>query len=249
MKKLFAVCFVSIACLACTADQVSEGETLAAGRVRSVVEGPASVRAFIVELGEGRVALVDAGTDREGKAIIDALEGLGREPSDVEAIFLTHGHPDHIGGVEAFQGARVFALATEVDLIEGRAAAPRPLPRLSDPEPTGVGVTDVLDDGAVVALGGAVFEVFAVEGHTAGSAAIFVHGVLFLGDAASANNEGGLDNALWLFSTDTEKNLASLEALVARLEPRAEEVLALAFGHSRALARGLEPLRTLVERE
>src|SRR3954452_8252669 len=43
-------------------------------------------------------ALVDCGDDANGAAILSELKKHGMGPSNVKAIFLSHGHPDHTGG-------------------------------------------------------------------------------------------------------------------------------------------------------
>jgi glyoxylase-like metal-dependent hydrolase (beta-lactamase superfamily II) len=48
----------------------------------------------------GKVTIVDAGFPRSWGALLSALTELGRTPDDVEALLLTHAHPDHIGFAE-----------------------------------------------------------------------------------------------------------------------------------------------------
>ncbi|MFZ9887732.1 MAG: MBL fold metallo-hydrolase [Myxococcota bacterium] len=227
---------VSVACSS------PEGETLAAGQVVSVVHSPASVNAFIIDLGDGTAALIDSGVEPEAGPLLGALETLGLAVADIAAVFFTHGHEDHVAGALAFPDARRFALGAESELIAGRQNPERPFPSFGDPEETGVEVTDVLEDGAVVPLGNTSVEVFAVPGHTEGSAAYLVHGVLFLGDTASRKDESTMEGATWIFSRDPDESAASLASLAARLEPRATDVTTLAFGHSPALEEGLTPL-------
>ena len=52
---------------------------------------------FIVDGGDGRLTLVDAGTPAGWGLLLEALRELGRELSDVEALVLTHAHYDHVG--------------------------------------------------------------------------------------------------------------------------------------------------------
>jgi len=46
------------------------------------------------------VTLVDTGYPGDRDAVLESLDRIGRSPSDVEAVVLTHGHPDHIGSAE-----------------------------------------------------------------------------------------------------------------------------------------------------
>ncbi|MFC4617910.1 MBL fold metallo-hydrolase [Camelliibacillus cellulosilyticus] len=56
------------------------------------------VNAFLLRKNE-RWLLIDAGpnTDEAEAVLIDALSELGRSPADLDAIVLTHHHPDHTG--------------------------------------------------------------------------------------------------------------------------------------------------------
>lgn len=186
------------------------------------------VAAFIVDRGDGQVALVDAGMDKKATAILAALQQLGRGPADVRDVLLTHGHPDHIGGIAAFPQATVHALAAEVALTEGREAAKGPITQLFPAQDTGVRVGHPVSDGEQLTIGPLQAQVFAVPGHTAGSAAWLVDGVLFLGDSADATHTKTLVGAKWLFTDNPDENAASLRALAKRIPVDAVQTIACA---------------------
>ncbi len=199
---------------------IVDGQQVVPG-VETVKDGFVSV--FVLDVGPGKVALVDAGKDASGKAILAALAGRGLTPASVVAIFLTHGHGDHTAACKLFPDAQVYALASEVALV-GDAAR----------------VTHPLEDGEVSDVGDVHVETFAVPGHTPGSAVYLARGALFFGDSAGASKDGAMMKAVRLFSKDSAQNVASLKALEARLQPRAAEIKALAFAHTGPLA-GYEP--------
>lgn len=206
---------------------IADGQQLAAG-VETVKDGFVSI--FMVDVGPGKVALVDAGRDKSGKAALDALARRGLTAASVVAIFLTHGHGDHTAACRLFPGAQVYALEREVPLV-GDAAK----------------VTHPLNDGDAVDVGDLHVETFAVPGHTPGSAVYLARGVLFFGDSAGASKAGKLMKAVGLFSTDSGQNVASLKALARRLEPRAANVKELAFAHTGPLT-GFQPLAEFANR-
>lgn len=79
-------------------------------------------RAYLFEDGES-LTLVDALFDADAQQIIDYLWSIGRSPSDLADIVLTHSHRSHIGGVATLKrlsGARVWCHASEVAIVEGR---------------------------------------------------------------------------------------------------------------------------------
>src|SRR6185295_17919081 len=63
------------------------------GGARLVNDGWA---AFVLLPAPGASALIDCGDDPTGKVILEELKKKSLGPDDVKAIFLTHGHPDHI---------------------------------------------------------------------------------------------------------------------------------------------------------
>lgn len=215
---------------------ISDGATLGDG-VTQVKDG--YVSAFIVPAGPGDAVLVDCGQDPDAKALKAALEKQHRK---VLAIFLTHGHGDHMGGCRAFPDAQVFAFEAERALIEGAAAAKGPITRFAKGDPAkSPKVTRALSDGETLRVGEATVRAFAIPGHTAGSAAYLAAGVLFLGDAATGQADGQVRNAPWVFSDDVDECRRSVMALAKRLDAEHAEVKTLAFAHSGPLE-GLAPL-------
>lgn len=210
--------------------------------VQVVKDGYVSV--YVLDLAPGEVALVDAGNAPDAAPILAALKQKGLGPTAVKAILLTHGDRDHTAGAHLFPDATVMALAPDVELAEGKEG--RGL--LQSPEPTGLHVGRVLHDGDVIEMGGTHIEVFAIPGHTPGSAAYLARGVLFLGDSAEVNKDGALETAMWLFCADRPLNRQSLRRLTQRLAPRAGEVKAIACSHSGVLEDGIAPLVALADR-
>jgi glyoxylase-like metal-dependent hydrolase (beta-lactamase superfamily II) len=204
------------------------------GSNRPIVAGPLApgvetiqdgfVSAFMLDVAPGKVALVDAGHDKSGKAILMALARRGMGPSAVSAIFLTHGHGDHTAGCSVFPGAQVYALEAELPEVGDAAKIPHPL-----------------HDGEAIDIGDLHVETFATPGHTPGSAVYLARGVLFFGDSAGGSKSGTVMKAVRLFSKDSDQNVASLKALAARLQPRSGEIRELAFAHSGPLE-GFQPL-------
>ena len=81
---------------------------------------------YLVEEGS-RLTVVDAGLPRSWNSLQGALRELGRSPSDIEAVVLTHAHFDHVGF------ARRPQQELGVPLRPGPAARPRELRRPGRP--------------------------------------------------------------------------------------------------------------------
>lgn len=80
------------------------------------------VRAFLMEDGADLI-LMDTLLDKTGALVLEELKTLGRKPSDIKKIILTHAHQSHLGGLAALKaatGARVYSHVWEADVIEGK---------------------------------------------------------------------------------------------------------------------------------
>jgi glyoxylase-like metal-dependent hydrolase (beta-lactamase superfamily II) len=212
---------------------------------RIVKDGIVSVAVVVVS--EHEIALVDAGNDKNAAAILAELSRRHLGPDAVTTILITHGHPDHTGGVTMFPKAQVIALDREAPLVEGREGAKGPLPRLFPVRPTGIKVTRTVSDGETFMLGQHRVRVFAVPGHTQGSAAYLVDDVLFMGDAADATTDRTMIGAPWIFTDSQSQDRAALIALDERLRRENARVAIIAFSHSGLLATGLASLDAYAE--
>jgi glyoxylase-like metal-dependent hydrolase (beta-lactamase superfamily II) len=134
-----------------------------------------------------------------------------------------------------------MALAAEVDVVEGNSSGGAPIMRFRSPRRTGIRLSRTLHDDEVVQLGSFRVHVFAVPGHTPGSAAYAIGENLFLGDSANQDKQGRLKAAPWVFTEDTAQNRKSLVGL-ARSLASDRSIRTLVFSHSAPLEGGTAPL-------
>jgi glyoxylase-like metal-dependent hydrolase (beta-lactamase superfamily II) len=215
------------------------GLSLPAG-AQAVYDGFSTV--FLLDPGDGKVVLIDAGNDTAGKAILDALQKRNSSPDNVEAIFITHAHPDHDAAIALFPKATIYAMKREVPVAAGKEDYGSMLSKVAgrfNPHP--FDVTHPLENGDKVTVGNLEVTAFDVPGHTAGSGAYLVQGVLYLGDAAMINTNHEIIGPSKAFSTDPVEGVVSLKHLAEELQPRADEVKVLATAHTGGVA-GLAPL-------
>src|SRR2546425_12658492 len=52
---------------------------------------------------DDRLVLIDTSSDADGGEILDYLAKIKVKPKDISTIFITHTHPDHVGGLAALQ--------------------------------------------------------------------------------------------------------------------------------------------------
>jgi glyoxylase-like metal-dependent hydrolase (beta-lactamase superfamily II) len=150
------------------------------------------VYSYILE-GE-KICLIDAGVMATAPLLLDYLKQIGRSPSEVSIVLLTHAHPDHIGGCLAIKNtSSAFFCAHPADKpwIEDVEKQYRERPILNFFELVGgsVRVTRELKEGNTVSWEkGKTIRVLETPGHSLGSISFFLEeeGALFAGDAVPA---------------------------------------------------------------
>jgi glyoxylase-like metal-dependent hydrolase (beta-lactamase superfamily II) len=150
---------------------------------------PNAISVLLIAEEEGW-ALVDTGTHASPFRIQGALASLEVGPDELKRIYLTHHHPDHIGGLPAVlwwaTQAEVVAPRLEAPIISGEHPPDIPPSKLgafiSRRQPLSAQKVDrVLDEGETFAG----FRVIATPGHTLGHTSLLRDrdGLLFTGDA------------------------------------------------------------------
>lgn len=179
----------------------------------------------------GGAVVIDSGPSlRYGQAQRKAIrEATGR---DVQRVYITHAHPDHFLGSQAYEGLLVEALAPTVRVIQrdGEALtqnlyllvggamsgtvprAPSPLTGLGPGATSAPGMSPRLGDATTVEIGERKLRLIALAGHTAADLAVFDErtGTLFAGDLVFFERAPTTPNAdldVWLAA------LAQLQAL------------------------------------
>ena len=140
--------------------------------------------AFVVT--DAGVVVIDSGPSRQyGEQTVAAIARATDKP--IIKVWITHHHPDHFLGNQAFATRTLGALERTISDIaaEGKAFNENMYRLVGDAmRNTEVAVPTEAHVPGIVEIGGHRFELLALDGHTAGDLAVFDHstGVLFAGD-------------------------------------------------------------------
>ena len=136
--------------------------------------------------------LIDTGVAGCETRIFEYIRSIGRDPSEISLIILTHSHPDHIGAARAIRestGCSVAAHPAERAWIEDVELQnqERPVPGFTTLVGGPVPLDFELDGGVTIDIDGTgeyEVEVMHTPGHSAGSISLFLpgNGALFSGD-------------------------------------------------------------------
>ncbi len=113
----FLVTALSDGTMSASLDLLSGIETAEAAAIQGCARvsepGNIHINGYLIQ-GRGRTILVDTGTGGLNNVAGQLKENLGAadiSPDDVDTVLLTHGHPDHIGGLLDAEGQPVFKQA------------------------------------------------------------------------------------------------------------------------------------------
>ncbi len=161
--------------------------------IHIIGEAPLYTNCFLLIGTENHAVAIDPAADAE-----NFLETLREEKAELTHIFLTHGHPDHVGAVEALRdatGARVYMNERDVRKY-------RPTP------------DELFVDGSKIQVDDMEFGIIFTPGHTPGSTCLRCGDLLFTGDTVFAGDIGRTD----LPGGDLEEMKESLRKLLNTVE-------------------------------
>jgi hydroxyacylglutathione hydrolase len=164
------------------------------------------------------MTVIDTGMPGNGKRIINYVKALGKNPSDVRYVILTHGDVDHIGSVselKSLTGAKIAIHTADAPILAGKTGYRNirgplgllfkmitPLIILPAVEP------DVIFEGNSEFKG---FKIIQTPGHTDGSICLYLPPkVIFIGDAMRCYAGGKLKPPARNLAADIAKAEASI---------------------------------------
>lgn len=157
--------------------------------LRQLTVGPLQENCWLLaDTVSGKAVLVDPGD--EADVLLAAVDATG---CALEAIWLTHAHFDHVGGVAGVVAARPVPIwlhpADAFFYANAASNAARWGVVIQDPPPA----DHELAEGDRVQLGDYLFDVWHLPGHAPGHVAFIGHGLCLSGDLLFAGSIGRTD--------------------------------------------------------
>lgn len=147
-------------------------------QVLTITGGSLYTNCYMAWAEEDKCVLIDPGFD--GAQILEQVRLQGKQ---VEAILLTHGHFDHIGGVKAIAeetGCKVYIHKLDMELPQRLTLGTVPY-------------TDNYQEGDVLSVAGLTIQVVHTPGHTPGGVCLLCQDYMFSGDTLFAGTCGRTD--------------------------------------------------------
>lgn len=158
-------------------------------QITTIPGGPLPTNCYLLKDEKtGASAIVDPGFES------DELSDLVKKDGHVQKILLTHGHFDHISGVQRLQketGAKIYMDIDELMFVHDSTLNLAPMFYSDGVKPFRVDAP--LSEGDTVALGSLEIKVLHTPGHTSGGCCYIVEDVIFSGDTLMKLSFGRTD--------------------------------------------------------
>ncbi len=151
--------------------------------------GELATNCYILDIGNGEAVAFDIGNG--AKKVIQALEVYHLK---LKAILLTHGHYDHVAGVEAVRtitGAEVYIHEKDAVMLESGEA--NLSWQLTDDIYVPVTEYHTLKGGEILEFGNRKIQVMHTPGHTPGGVCYLTDDMMFSGDTLFKGSVGRID--------------------------------------------------------
>lgn len=192
------------------ARKAEQARPLVKSRVMNILCAPVGVNqanCYVVYDDERRACAIDPGAEPE-----TLQRHIEKEQLTLEAILVTHGHIDHIGGVKGLveaTGAPVYCAAEVAPVLQGIEECTAFGHAIPGVDPS---LVKVVEDGDTLQVGSLVVKVISTPGHAIGSLTFEIGGHLFCGDLLFYRSVGRTDFPGGDFATllDSVRKLAAL---------------------------------------
>lgn len=158
--------------------------------IKVFVEGPINANNYLLIDEESKEAvLIDCSDSRQ--ELLDEIKQLG---INLKYILLTHGHFDHILGVDGFKaffGVNTYVSKNDIMQVE---AAGKMMQLYAGMNPVEIiGIKNFVKDGDEFFIGNTKIKAIATPGHTEGGMCYLIDDKLFSGDTLFQNSVGRCD--------------------------------------------------------
>lgn len=127
--------------------------------------GSRSVVAWALQTTDGIILIDSMWDNHDAQTIIDGLQELGLDPSQIKYILITHGHGDHYGGAQFLKDkyhAKILMSATDFKFMNSLSTG------ANGPRSPKCSVDEFLSDGDQLTLGNTTIDIISTPGHTPG---------------------------------------------------------------------------------
>ena len=142
---------------------------------------------YILSNDKNECIIIDPGLDYKNVA------NYIKNKYDVKAILLTHGHMDHIDGIQYFLDTPIYMTKETKEMVYDSYESIYDTVGRSTPYSYGMLNEVIINDGDILSLIGFNIKVIKTPGHTSGSCVFILDNIMFSGDTIFYHSYGRTD--------------------------------------------------------